>query len=518
MLKVIPPPHSQPSTENTKAKADSSIPELAPNRYIVVFKDQGGRQITEEKAQQAVQRTHSLLSDFSIQRDSVIHQYKYALKGFAAQLTPLQVELLDKDPRVETVVQDIKYKAIQIMPSNNLKAKSVVMAGQVTPWGVSRVGGPLNGIGKKAWVLDTGIDLNHSDLNVDVSNSVSFVAYESANDQHGHGTHVAGTIAAKNNSIGVVGVAAGADVVAVKVCDSGGYCYTSDLDAGIDYIVSKYSAGDVANISLGWPVSGYNPYIDLPLAILEATIKTAADDGLKFTIAAGNEAQHSDNKSPARIVNNNVWTVSAFRQGDQFVQTFDSNTPNCNPFNNPNSGSNYGNPPVNFSGPGESILSLWKNGGTLTTCGTSMAAPHIAGILLTTGQAPYINQYVSNDPDGNSDPIASNEPYVQKPTISGSVVSNHPKLTWNTSEGAEKYQVWRKANHSGSWTLWSTTFSTSYTDFTTMDSNLSLLPGLPNGSNGWLAYKVIAIHEDGFESLDSQTLYFTYGGIVPHSF
>src|SRR5690554_2032731 len=98
-----------------------------------------------------------------------------------------------------------------------------------------------------------------------------------------------------------------------------------------------------------------------------------------------------------------------------------------------------------------------------------MAAPHIAGLLLAMGKEPYVNKYVNNDPDSNPDPIASSRPYVQKFNISGSVVNDHPKLTWNTAEGAEEYQVWRKAHSHGPWTLWATTSSTSYTDLVTTD-------------------------------------------------
>jgi len=80
-------------------------------------------------------------------------------------------------------------------------AESLLMS-QTTPWGITRVDGAQNGVGKKAWILDTGIDLDHPDMNVDVANSVSFIATESADDLNGHGTHIAGTIAAINNSMG----------------------------------------------------------------------------------------------------------------------------------------------------------------------------------------------------------------------------------------------------------------------------------------------------------------------------
>lgn len=437
-----------------------------------------------------MQRTQSLLSDLSIQQDSVIHQYKYALKGFAAKLTPVQAELLSKDPRVETVVQDIKYKAIQMIGSDNSNVNTMMMS-QSTPWGITRVGGTQNGTGKKAWVLDTGIDLNHSDLNVDLSNSVSFVAGESADDGHGHGTHVSGTIAAKNNSSGVVGVAAGAQVVAVKVCDSSGQCYTSDLDAGVDYIASRYSTGDVANISLGWPTNNPNhPRIDLALNILEATIEAAADDGLKFAIAAGNENQHSNNKSPARLEYNNVWTVSAYDNQDGFA-----------------SFSNYGNPPIEYSGPGVSVLSLWKNGGTNTINGTSMAAPHIAGLLLMNGTNLFVDGTVSGDPDSSPDEIVTSK--LPSPTLQHSVYNNSPKLTWNSITGADSYKLYRKFE-SGSWVLVTTTSGTSYTDTAIYNTNLQTSVSPPFNYDDFYTYKVHAHTTSGAVSDASNFRHFIY--------
>jgi len=166
-------------------------------------------------------------------------------------------------------------------------AESLLMS-QTTPWGITRVGGVQNGVGKKAWVLDTGIDLDHPDLNVDVGNSVSFVGGESADDLNGHGTHVAGILAAKDNSTDVVGVAAGATVVSVKVCNASLQCFVSDVDAGVDYVASRYTAGDVANISLGYPIEG-NPRVDIPLSVLENSVTVAANDGLLFAISAGND-------------------------------------------------------------------------------------------------------------------------------------------------------------------------------------------------------------------------------------
>ena len=187
----------------------------------------------------------------------------------------------------------------------------------------------------------------------------------SPNDLHGHGTHVAGTIAAKANTIGVIGVVPGAQVVAVRVLDRRGSGSNSDVIAGVEYVATVGNAGDVANMSLGGGVSQA-----LDTAVLNAS------SVVKFALAAGNESENAMNHSPARAggvnANDNVYTIASFAQGA-------SATDNVDPWS---SFSNYGKPPVSYAEPGSSILSTYKGGGYATMSGTSMATPHFAGILL----------------------------------------------------------------------------------------------------------------------------------------
>jgi subtilisin family serine protease len=253
---------------------------------------------------------------------------------------------------------------------------------QTTPWGIARVGGGANYTGTgRAWVIDSGVDLDHADLNVNTALSRTFITSgkdsQSADDGNGHGTHVAGTIAAINNSIGVVGVAAGAQVVGVKVLDSRGSGAYSGVIAGVDYVAANGSTGDVANMSLGGPASQ---------ALDDAIVAAAQSSGVKFTLAAGNESQNANNVSPARINGNNIYTISASDVNDRFA-----------------SFSNFANPPVDFCEPGVSINSTYKGGGYASLSGTSMAAPHAAGLLLWGNIAN--GGSVSNDPDGNADTI-----------------------------------------------------------------------------------------------------------------
>ncbi len=260
-----------------------------------------------------------------------------------------------------------------------------VTGNEITPWGITRVGGGQTYTGTGvAWIIDTGIDFDHADLNVDVGNSVSYVTRgrNSAKDGNGHGTHVAGTIAAiGGNGIDVVGVAAGATVVAVRVLDNSGSGFYSWVIAGIDYVAANGVAGDVANMSLGGPKSD---------AVDAAVVKAAAPypgPEIQFALAAGNFSDDANNHSPARANGSNIYTVSAIDINDDFAWF-----------------SNYGNPPIDWAAPGVSVVSTKKGGGTTTFSGTSMAAPHVAGLLLI-GSIKADGTAIGDD-DGYPDPIA----------------------------------------------------------------------------------------------------------------
>jgi subtilisin family serine protease len=301
------------------------------------------------------------------------HVYSNSIRGFSTSGNSA-AQLKSRNPKIEYCEQDQEMEAIQSSDPFEFrvlgKPPAPQPSGQTTPWGITRVGGGLNVVPKvnnaKAFVIDTGIDLTHPDLNTTSSLHENFVSRESSpNDLHGHGTHVAGTIAAKANTIGVIGVVPGAQVVAVRVLDRRGSGSNSDVIAGVEYVATVGNAGDVANMSLGGGVSQA-----LDTAVLNAS------SVVKFALAAGNESDTAMNHSPARAggvnANDNVYTIASFAQGA-------SATDNVDPWS---SFSNYGKPPVSYAEPGSSILSTYKGGGYATMSGTSMATPHFAGILL----------------------------------------------------------------------------------------------------------------------------------------
>jgi subtilisin family serine protease len=219
------------------------------------------------------------------------------------------------------------------------------------------------------------------DLNINTTHG--FSAFTSGadvgfEDGNGHGTHVAGTIGAKKNGAGVVGVAPGAQVIPVKVLDAAGSGYMSGAIAGVDHVAEFGRSGDVANMSLGGGL-----YL-----LLNEAVQRAAAKGIKFALAAGNNAADAKDYSPASASGVNVYTISAMDSTDTFA-----------------SFSNYGSP-VDYCAPGVSIKSTWIGGVYKTISGTSMAAPHAAGVLLLAGDNP-VNTcgVVKSDPDGTPDPI-----------------------------------------------------------------------------------------------------------------
>ncbi|MCP9767550.1 S8 family peptidase [Lacihabitans sp. LS3-19] len=358
------------------ANSESVVSSTIPGKYIVVLKgdakDKGMPAAVREKVL-------ALLIKNGANAAAIDHVYSSALQGFAGSLNAAQLKKLQNDPNVDYIEADQEVSISQ-------KTKGKPGGGgtqpvQETPWGITRVGGAGDGTGKTAWIIDTGIDLSHPDLNVDASRGFSaFTSGKDAgfDDGNGHGTHVSGTIAALNNAIGVVGVAPNAKVVPVKVLNSRGSGSNSGVIAGVDWVAANGQPGDAANMSLGGGVS----------TALDAAVLNASNvSGVKFALAAGNETDNANNHSPARVNGPNIVTISAHDINNNFA-----------------SFSNYGNPPVDFCAPGVSIKSTWKGDSYNTISGTSMATPHVCGLLLLGN----INSggTVNNDPDGNPDILA----------------------------------------------------------------------------------------------------------------
>ncbi|TAL67274.1 MAG: S8 family peptidase [Bacteroidetes bacterium] len=367
-------------SEGTETTAPDTQGDLIQNQYIVIFNDNAFGDATQS-AEAMRNNVLSVLKNYGVNEEELVYVYSSAVQGFCSKLSSGQAELLKMDKRVRVIEQDREIKLDDpVVIEDNPKVPK--LQAETIPWGITRVGGYVDGTSNPhiAWIIDTGINYTHPELNVQTSLCKNFVnTKKNAEDDNGHGTHVAGTIAARHNTIGVVGVCAGAKVVGVKVLNKNGSGTYSTIIAGIDYVSSKATAGDVANMSFGGGGS----------TALDNAVLNLANHGVYIAIAAGNSAAYAGDYSPARVNHQYIFTASAHDINDVFAYF-----------------SNWGNPPIDWCSPGVSIYSTYKNKGYATMSGTSMAAPHLAGILLATGGTISSRGNVTNDPDGNPDQMA----------------------------------------------------------------------------------------------------------------
>jgi subtilisin family serine protease len=331
-----------------------SLPALAGNgngagSYIVVLKD------AVDPA--AVANIHS--NKYGAKVDAV---WGNALHGYAAVIPNDRVAELRADANVSYVVADGEAS----------------ISAQTTPYGIDLINADSSsthaGDGQgtvsnaNVYVIDTGVDGSHPDLNV--VQSVSFVrgGGNRSGDCNGHGTHVAGTIAARDDTQGVVGVAPGAPIHAVKVLNCQGSGQWSWIISGIDWVTQNRTANSVANMSLG---GSANQAVD-------DAVRNSAAAGVFYGIAAGNSGADACGQSPARAgagTDNGIATVAAIDSASQEA-----------------SWSNYGSC-VDIWAPGVNVLSTWTGGGYNTISGTSMASPHVTG-----GGALYLSGHSGASP------------------------------------------------------------------------------------------------------------------------
>jgi subtilisin len=328
------------------------------DRHIVVFKDSVGK-----PAAAAAALGQQL--GFKVER-----VYSHAIKGFAAAVPAGRLAALRNDPRVAYVEAD----------------QVVRLAAQTKPTGIKRIfadGNTKIGIDGTddfrvdvdVAIIDTGIDLGHPDLNVVASTNCSGGSIlrgscgTGGDDDNGHGTHVAGTVAALDNGIGVVGVAPGARLHAVKVLRADGSGYMSWIVAGIDWVTARASTIEVANMSLGCECTS---------TAMNDAIARSVNAGVAYAVAAGNNNKNASTFSPANHAD--VLTVSALADFNGLPGGGASPTCRTDQDDTLADFSNWGSL-VEITAPGVCILSSVPGGGYATYSGTSMASPHAAGAL-----------------------------------------------------------------------------------------------------------------------------------------
>jgi len=341
--------------------------------YIVMLRETGTQTGTVQTLGKSTTAVNAIFKRHTILENQRVAMLSYIHSGFVARLNRNQAESLKQDQEVELVEQDRVITLDQ--GCYELVSPSTVQ------WGVRRTG-TADGTGKRVWIIDTGVDTGHPDLDVDTVLSKCFISNQSSvEDNNGHGTHVAGIIGALNNSFGVVGVAAGVKIIALKALDDEGEGSTSQLIRALNYVGQNATSGEVVNMSLG---------ADTISPALDNAVLTLAERGILFSIAAGNDSKKANLSSPGRVNHPNVFTVTAIDSLGSFA-----------------SFSNFGNDVVDLAAPGVRIISTYSNGRYARLSGTSMAAPHVAGILVIKGKNISSRGVALNDPDGVPDPIAS---------------------------------------------------------------------------------------------------------------
>jgi subtilisin family serine protease len=392
-----------PATNDTGATAQA---DAVKNRYIVTMKPEAASSVNLTKI--ANEKDAVALGDDILAKENINVKLSEedAFGGFSAgfimHLTDDQLANLKKDPRVLSVEPDqmVNFIAAQDNSSSAAMRKGTsnnttqaygfatvsdaTSNGQVTPWGLTAIGGSGTASGKTAWIIDSGIDFNQPDLNVDQSRSKSFLSstdgglYYSPTDEFGHGTEIAGVIGAKDNTIGSKGVAPGVTLVSLKALNHNGSGTLGELVRAINWVYTYGKAGDVVNISIGGTAS----------TTVDNAVKAVAAKGIYVAIAAGNGYKDCSTMSPQRVIATNVFTVSAIDNTGKFA-----------------SYSNYGNP-VKYAAPGSNVYTTKMNNSYGSVSGTSYAAPYMAGILLLDNGSSSYNGYASSDPDSHPDPIA----------------------------------------------------------------------------------------------------------------
>jgi len=348
--------------------------ELSPeNRYVVIFNG-----ITTNAV------GTNAISAMQASGGKLLFRYKSVLNGYAAELTPEQLALVEADPSVKQVFVD-SIVTLDPVDEKPMLTHSYLVVPTITnqfnvTWGLDRLDQryqpmnfaysyPTTASNVHAYIIDTGINGKHPDFEGRVTGGIDLIdAANKAKDCNGHGTHVAGTVGSKT-----YGVAKKVQLHPVRVLDCEGSGYWSGVVAGIDWVAVNHRSPAVANLSLG---GGYDEWIN-------DAIENAVDSGVTMVVAAGNESDNACDYSPASAPS--AITVGA-------TDTWDYQT----------SFSNYG-ACVDVYAPGDAITSTSKDGSTAIYSGTSMASPHVAGLAalylgIFPGASPAdVAGYIIND-------------------------------------------------------------------------------------------------------------------------
>jgi subtilisin family serine protease len=364
--------------------------------YIVVFHEDQD----PEAAARGLQR------QYGVEASGI---YRYALKGAVIHATSRQALEIERDGRVDFIELNQVYS----------------IDAQTVPTGIDRVFAPGNSmlyidetddrrVDADVAVLDTGIDIDHPDLNLAMAIDCTWsgpregTCAGTRDDGHGHGTHVAGTVGALDNDYGVVGVAPGVRLWAVKVLTNYGTGTTAQVVAGVEFVAEHADQIEVANMSLSG--GGESEAMD-------TAISTAVGLGVTFVLSAGNSAADVSGYHPAG--HPDAITVSALADFDGLPGSLGAATCRTDVDDTLAYFSNYG-ADVTMIGPGICIYSTYQDGGYATMSGTSMSAPHVAGAAaLLASQGGYTPGQIRDTltAEGNYDWVDEAPDGIQEPLL-----------------------------------------------------------------------------------------------------
>jgi len=323
----------------------ANTPNAVAGSYTVVLKgSEAAKSAMSVDAKQQVKATVTSKAQSMVAETGgqVTQAYGSALEGFSVRASEAEAKKLAGSADVAFVIQNQTFKINDVQDNPT--------------WGLDRVDQRDLPLDKKynysttadnvtAYIVDTGITADHPEFAGRIQPGKDLIDGDTdPADGHGHGTHVAGTVAGET-----YGLAKGAKIVGVRVLDDSGSGTTEQVVGGIDFVAESASGPSVANMSLGGPVD----------EALDAAVKGAVTKGVTFAVAAGNDSQDADNASPARVPE--ALTVAASDNADAQADF-----------------SNFG-PVVDVYAPGVDVESAWNDGSTNVISGTSMASPHVAG-------------------------------------------------------------------------------------------------------------------------------------------
>ena len=374
----------KPASASTQAAEQARI---IPDRYIVVLKDDAV-QSAGQPAGAAERAAARVAADMAQEKGlRVSHTYGSALEGFAAEIPAGKIHAVRNDSRVDFVTQDRKIRAsAQSLPTGVNRADADLSS--------TKAGNGKGSVNADVAIIDSGIrktstGASHTDLNVKGGYNCTSATRSAWGDGNGHGTHVAGSAAAKDNATGVVGTAPGARLWAIRVLGNDGSGSISSIVCGVNRVTKMNKDSittnniEVANMSLGGRVTDDGTADDGNCGntnndpIHKAVCNSVAAK-ITYVAAAGNDGSHTSNYIPASY--DEVVTVSAL--ADYNGRPFGGAPNTCQQDPQPDDDfaffSNFGED-VDIGAPGVCIKSTWKDGKYKTISGTSMASPHVAG-------------------------------------------------------------------------------------------------------------------------------------------